>query len=130
MSEKSEYPSEKSEMSSAAFVQSALRDHLAPPSLGQVTARIRHAARRLRWSYSRTRDAWYADPRISISADELRAIEAATGLRYGRQELSEIEELISKADALLGDPQADMYRPFIAAIRAFAGALHSSRTEG
>lgn len=117
-------------MSSAAFVQSALRDHVAPPSVGLVTERIRHAARRLRWSYSRTRDAWYADPRISISADELREVEQETGLRYGRQELTDIEDLISKAEALLGNPEADQYRPVIAAIRAFAGALHSARIAG
>lgn len=62
MSEKS---SEKSEMSSVEFVSDALRRRVAPPSVGAVKARIRHAARELGWTYSRTKDAWYADPRIA-----------------------------------------------------------------
>lgn len=66
MSKESDFRSEVSEMSSVEFVQFALRDRVAPPVLGQVKARIRHAARKLRWSASRTKDAWYADPRITV----------------------------------------------------------------
>lgn len=130
MSKKSEIQSETSEMSSVEFVQLALRDHVAPPGLGMVKARIRHAARRMKWSYSRTKDAWYADPRISISADELRAIEEETGLRYGRQEVRGIDALINQADALLDGAEADFYRPFVAALRAMAGARNRTGAEG
>src|SRR5690606_20312953 len=89
-SEMSEKASEKSKMSSVEFVQTALRDHIAPPSTGSVKARLRLAARALGWSQNRVKDAWYADPRISISADEIRKVEEISGLRYGRQELQEI----------------------------------------
>ncbi|WEX10322.1 hypothetical protein [Chelativorans sp. AA-79] len=121
MSEKS---SEKSEMSCVEFVQDALRNHVAPPGSGvNVGDRIRHAARRLGWGHSRTKDAWYAAPRISISGDELRKIEELTGLRYGRQELKELDELIGRADALLEGENADLYRPIVDAFRALARAL-------
>lgn len=128
MSEKS---SEKSEMSSVEFVQSALRGHVAPAGSGaNVGDRIRRAAGRLGWSYSRTRDAWYGDPRISINADELRKIEETTGLRYGREELRSIEELIGRADAILAHTDEDFHRPFLAALRAVARLADRSRTQG
>jgi hypothetical protein len=128
MSEKSDFRSEVSEMSSVEFVQFALRDRVAPPSLGPVKARIRHAARRLSWTPSRTKDAWYADPRITIRADELRAIEEMTGLRYGREELRTVEDLISQADVLLMGADEDFHRPFAAALRAVARAFHRAGT--
>jgi hypothetical protein len=115
--------SEKSEMSSVEFCQRALREHVAPPRIGSVKARLRHAVRRLNWSANRVKDAWYADPRISPSADEIRDLETITGLRYGRQELREIDAYIARAEAILGNTDADFHRPFIAALRAFFGAL-------
>ena len=81
----SEKRSEKSEMSSVEFAQCALRERVSPPSVGSVKARLRHAARSLGWSQNRVKDIWYADPRISISADEIRKIEETTGLHYGRE---------------------------------------------
>lgn len=126
----SETTSKKSEMSSAEFVQNALQSHIAPPSIGSMKARIRHAARRLGWSASRTKDAWYADPRIAIRADEIRDVEQFTGLRYAQQELRTVDELISRADVLLDGPNEDFYRPFLAALRAVARIAHSARTEG
>lgn len=127
MSEKS---SEKSNMSSVEFVQDTLRNRVAPPGVGvNVSDRIRTAARRLGWSYSRTRDAWYADPRISINADEMRAIEEHAGVRYGRREVKEIDAYIARASALLEGPDPDFHRPFIAALRAFFGAVAGPGTE-
>lgn len=120
---------EKSDMSSVEFTQYALRNHIAPPSIGSVKARLRLASRRLGWTHNRVRDAWYADPRISISADELRSIEEKTGLRYGREELRTIDELINRADALMDGPDADFYRPFLAAMRAAARLVDRARTE-
>ena len=120
---------EKSDMSSVEFTQYALRNHIAPPSIGSVKARLRLASRRLGWTYNRVRDAWYADPRISISADEIRKIEEQTGLRYGREELRTITEIINRADALLDGPEADFFRPFVDAIRAMARLADRSRVE-
>lgn len=114
---------EKSEMSSVEFAQYALRSHVAPPAVGSVKSRLRHASRRLGWTHNRVRDAWYADPRISISADEIRKIEELTGLRHGRQELKQIDAYIAHAEALLEGQDSDFHRPFVAAMRAFFGAL-------
>lgn len=130
MSNRRERLSEKSEMSSVEFIQHALQTHVAPPSKGSVKARLRYAARRLGWAYSRVRDAWYADPRIRISADELREVEQLTGLTYGRRELNEFDALISRANALLEGEAADISRPLAAAIRAFLGALAGTGIEG
>lgn len=125
----SEIEVEKSEMSSVEFAQYALRSHVAPPSLGPVKARLRHATRKLGWTPNRVKDAWYADPRISISADEIRKIEETTGLRYGREELRTVEDLISRADALLEGSDEDFHRPFLAALRAVARLADRARTE-
>jgi len=125
----SEIRPEKSEMSSVEFVQFALREHVAPPIVGSAKARWRHAARALGWSISRVKDAWYADPRISIRADEIKKIEEKTGLRYGREELRSVEELIGRADAILGHTDEDFHRPFLAALRAVARLADRSRIE-
>ena len=117
-------------MSSVAFTQHALREHIAPASIGSMKARIRHASRKLGWSDSRTRECWYGRDRVRISADELTKIEETTGLRYGRQELKEIDAYIARASALLEGQDSDFHRPFIAAMRAFFGALDRTGTEG
>lgn len=115
---------EKSEMSSVEFSSIALKRYVAPKGSGQnVKDRIRVAARKLGWSFSRTKDVWYADPRVSISAEELRVIEETAGVKYGRAQVRSIDELIAKADALLDGPNADYHRPFVDAFRAFIGAL-------
>lgn len=124
----SDFRVEKSKMSSVEFAQYALRNHVAPPSAGSVKARLRLASHRLGWSANRTRDAWYADPRISLSADEIREIEDKTGLRYGREELRTNQDLIDTATALLEGADPDFHRPFLAAMRAFMGALAGPRT--
>lgn len=107
-------------MSSVEFVQDALRNHVAPRSIGSVKERLRHAQWRLGWSHNRVRDCWYAREWVSINADETRKIEETTGLRYARQELRTIDELISKADSLMDGPEADFFRPFCDALRAMA----------
>lgn len=125
----SENLSEKSKMHSVEFVQGALRNHVAPPGSGvNVSDRIRLAARRLGWSYNRTKDAWYADPRISIKADEVRKIEETTGVRYGREEAFSVEELIRRADDLLDGAGEDIPGPYAVAFRALLRALAGTRT--
>jgi hypothetical protein len=121
-SEMSEKSSEKSEMSTIAFCQSALRTEIAPPSLGSVQTRIGTAARRLGWSYTRTRDAWYADPRISIKPEELFRVEAVSGLIYqARQEVRKNDDAIARATALLGGEDAHLVRSIVAAVRSALG---------
>ena len=119
-------------MTSVEFAQYALSERVAPPSLGSVKARIRHAVTimgRRGWSANRVKDNWYADPRISPNADEIRDLEEITGLRYGREELRSLEQLISKADAFLDGEEADFYRPFVDAFRAMARAFDRTRIE-
>ena len=117
-------------MSSVEFVQFSLRNYVAPPGTGPVKQRIRSASRRLGWSYSRTKDAWYAAPRMSISADELRKVEETAGVRYGREEVRSLNELIARADALLDGPEASFYRPFVDAFRSMARAFDRPGTQG
>lgn len=122
----SEKVSEKSEMGTTAFCQRALREEIAPANYGNVSARIRKAARVLGWSYTRTKDAWYADPRISISPTELFRIEAVSGLVYAREELRLNGNAIERANALLGGEDTRLFRTFVAAFREALGLRNSA----
>lgn len=113
-------------MSTAEFCQYALRDRIAPPSHGSVKARITSAARKLGWSISRTKDVWYADPRVSISAEELHEIEKKTGVYYGREEARELDRDIEHATALLVEMQAVSPRTLAHAIIEAARILARS----
>ncbi|WP_246272620.1 hypothetical protein [Phyllobacterium pellucidum] len=116
-------------MSSVEFVQCALHERISPVGSGRsVKDRIRAASRLLGWSFNRTKDAWYADPRISISADEIKEIEEIAGVRYGQSELSKNERIIARAEALLAGEEEDISRSFIAAFRAFLGAMDRAGT--
>lgn len=118
----SEKASEKSEMSTVEFCQRALREEIAPPSVGAKLERIRHASRILGWSYSRTKDAWYADPRISIKPEELFRVEAVSGLLYhARQEMRKNDDAIERATALLGGEDTHLVRSIVAAVRSALG---------
>jgi len=116
-----EKASEKSEMSTVEFCQRALREEIAPPSIGAKLERIRHASRVLGWSYTRTKDAWYADPRISIKPHELFRVEAVSGLTYAREEMHENDRAIERADALLGGEDTRLVRTLVAAVREALG---------
>lgn len=121
MSEKS---SEKSEMSTVEFCQRALREEISPPVIGSVKARISAASRQLGWSYTRTRDAWYADPRISIKPEELFRVEAVSGLSYARQEMRKNDTAIARAEALLDGEDPRLLRTLVAAVREAFGLRH------
>ena len=116
-------------MSELAWAQQRLQCDVAPIGSAQnVETRIRNAALRLGWKFSRARTVWYGDERASIKPKELRRIEEVTGIEYGRQELRGVDALISNADALLMGSDPDFHRPFIAAFRAFFGALDRAGT--
>jgi len=116
-----EKASEKSEMSTVEFCQRALREEIAPPSIGAKLERIRHASRQLGWSYTRTKDAWYADPRMSIKPHELFRVEAVSGLTYAREEMRENDRAIERAEALLGGEDTRLVRTLVAAVREALG---------
>lgn len=114
--------SEKSEMSTVEFFcQKTLKTEIAPPSIGSVQARIRSAARDLGWSYNRTKDAWYGDPRISIKPTELFRIEAVSGLTYAKEEMRKNDGAIERAEALLGGQDPRLIRTLVAAVREALG---------
>lgn len=118
-------------MSEVAFASDAMQQWIAPPGVAQsVKERIGIAARKLGWSFGRTRAVWYADERVALRPRELRRIEEMAGVRYGREEVREVSDLIRQADALLLGVDPDFHRPFVAAFRAFFGALDRSRVEG
>ena len=126
----SEKASEKSKMCELVFASQMMRERIAPPgSAGSKSERIREAARRLHWKYSRALSVWYADERVSLKPHELRKIEEIAGVRYGKQEVIEIDQIISRAGALLDGQDEDFHSAFMAALRAFAGALAGSRTQ-
>jgi hypothetical protein len=106
------------------FASVALRERIAPPSIGSVKVRRAHAARKLKWRQSRVDTAWYADPRMAPTPDEIRDIEALSGLTYAKRELHDLEAFIASADALLDHADADFYRPFVDAVRAMGRAFH------
>ncbi len=93
-----------------------------------LLAEIRNSGGSLRWSFSRTKDVWYADERVSIKPRELRRIEEVSGVTYGRQEIGEVDRLIARADAILAHGGARLDRPLIAALRAFVGAADRAGT--
>lgn len=121
----SEKASEKSEMlCELDWASDTLRNYVAPPgSAGGKLERIRKAARDLKWSFSHTKDVWYADERVSIKPRELRDIEEVSGVKYGRQEIREVSDLIANADALLEGTDPDFHSAWVAAFRAFVGAV-------
>lgn len=115
---------EKSDMSTVTFCQSALRERIAPPSVGSVKQRIVVAARKTGWSQSRVRDLWYADPRVSIKADQLIKIEALSGLEYARQEVRTHDAAIQRATDLLGGEDSHLVRAVVAAVLQAIGLPH------
>ena len=131
----SEVPKKSSEftnMTTAEFAQYAMTERIAPRSLGPVKVRLPHAQSvlgRRGWTRNRVRDLWYADPRASAPKwEEISDLEQITGLEYARQELRTNAQLIGQADALLEGVHEDFHRPFVAAFRAFFGAVDRSRT--
>lgn len=135
LSEKREISSEKSEMSNFAseldFCSHAMRNVIAPPgTAGSKGERLRRAQQALRWSYSRARDVWYGDARVSIKPHELRRIEEVSGVKYGREEIRTNDKLIERADALLAGADPHFRSPFLAAIRALISAVDRPGTQG
>ncbi|RAS13525.1 hypothetical protein [Ensifer adhaerens] len=118
---------EKSEMSTVEFCQFALRERIAPPSVGSVKERIVYAARKMGWTHTRTRDVWYADPRVSIKADQLVKVEAISGLEYARQEVRKNDDAIARATALLGSQDAHLLGEIVAALLQMVGLQNRTR---
>lgn len=122
---------EKSEMSELVWVSKMLREKIAPMgSAGGKLERVRLAANALRWKYSRALTVWYADERVSIKPAELRAVEEKTGVKFGQhEEVAEVDQLIKRAETLLGSKNPRIRRAVLAAMRTFARNLVGPRAE-
>ena len=131
MSEVPKKSSEFTNMSTVEFASLALRNAVAPRSMGPVKTRLAHAQSvlgRRNWTPNRVRDLWYRDERASAPAwDEINDIEEITGLKYARQELREVNDLIAAADRLTMAGDTDFASAFVAAIRSVFGAGHRAR---
>lgn len=85
---------------------SGLLREIAGPA-GLVKARIRSAARALGWSYSRTKDLWYADPRTRVDPPELLQARAALSacarspLEMDLERLRSLEDEVAELRALM-----------------------------
>jgi len=121
--------SEFSKMTGVHQASEILQKRIAPVGLCQsVAERIRHASRKLGWSYSRTKEIWYRNARAIQYEEMLKAKEVA-GLADGKQELKEIDTLITTADQLLDRRNPVVRRALRAGFRAFLGALDRARIE-
>ena len=118
-------------MCELAWASEMLQERIAPPgSASNKKGRIGVAASELGWRYSRVKDVWYRDERVSLKPKELREIEEVSGVEYGRKELREVDQIISRADALLEGHDPDFYGAFVAGLRAFFSALDRTGTQG
>lgn len=97
----SEFSSER-RMTSAALDQrrDEMRDllqEIAGP-VGLVKARIRAAARSLGWSYSRTKDLWYGDPRTRVDLPEILQARTTAGTATRSPVEADLERLRALKD--------------------------------
>lgn len=121
---------ESNKMSELEFASKMLRQRIAPPaSAGSKMERIRLAARKLKWKYSRAMAVWYGDPRISIKPAELRDVEEKAGERFGQKhsDLEDVDQLIERAEAILNSKNPRVRRAVFSALRTFARNLVSPR---
>lgn len=100
---KSSEPSEMSDLATVDGASAAMRELWAQ---GSVQERIRDAALSLRWSYTRTRDLWYAQSRqiLATETDRLRSMRAErTGLKLKElsDERAEIDARLERMEAML-----------------------------
>lgn len=110
-----------------SFCQFALKEHIAPRHVGSVKERITKAARDLGWSISRTKDTWYAEPRMRLDPKELFRVEAVSGLQFAREEMRKHDEAIERATAILGGENTHLIRAVVTAVVSALGLSHSTR---
>lgn len=126
----SEFLSEGRRMTGALLDQRRLemRDllqEIAGP-VGLVKARIRRAAKALNWSYSRTKDLWYADPRTRVDPPEILQARATVQAFTRTPVEADLERLRS-----LEDEVAELRRLMAATLqRMESSPAHSAQHNG
>lgn len=117
-------------MSGVELASEIIQKRIAPVGLCQsVAERIRHAARKLGWTYSRTKEIWYRNAR-TVHYHEMKRAEEVAGLASAKQELNEVEALITNADVLLDRRNPLVRRAIRAGLRAFLQSLGRPGVEG
>ena len=112
----SEFLSERRRMTFVAVEQrrAEMQDllHEIAGPIGLVKGRIRAAAKALGWSYSRTKDLWYADPRARVDLPEILQARATAGAATRSPVEADLARLRSLEDevAELRDLLADTLR--------------------
>lgn len=115
-------------MSSVAEASELVRRIASPAQVGDTIKRqIDRAARRIPfWSYSRTKDAWYADARMRIDADEIQRLrDLALGsaeARAARDEYRELQDRIARLEAALRISDPEFHGAQADALRIVSGA--------
>lgn len=105
----SDFPDESSE--AATLVRLVAEPRTVDDS---VKAAIRRAARRLGWSFSRTRGVWYRDARrvTATEMDQLRARVRRDGEEASRDDLAELKARIQRIEQIIEEtlPEASASR--------------------
>jgi hypothetical protein len=121
--------SEYSKMSGVELASEIIQKRIAPVGLRQSVAdRIRHAARKLGWSYSRTKEIWYRNAR-TIQFHEMQKAKEVAGVPLEKhEELEDVDDLVERAETLLRSNNPRVRRALFAAMRTFARNLVGART--
>lgn len=118
---------ENSKMTELTWSSQMMREIIAPPGCApSKSERIREAARKLHWKYSRAFSVWYADERVSLKPRELRDIEELIGAIYAQEARTELranDEIIERANAFLEREGPSVRRAAATALRALIGLL-------
>lgn len=139
----SEFSSERRVVTGAVLDQRRIemRDllHQIAGPAGMVKARIRAAAKSLGWSYSRTKDLWYADPRAYVDVPEILQARATASasvsvpvevdlerLRSLESEVADLRSLLAETLRRMEGSAADPAQP----LGARSGQAQSNGLEG
>lgn len=115
-------------MCTTKYAQFAMQTLIAPDQGGRsVKTRLREVRMKFPlWKESRVKNAWYADPDMSLKPDEVYEIEKVSGLEY-KQFLQQENEAISQADNVLYPSNPDVQRAIVIGVGAFLSALGDKR---
>lgn len=137
-SEMSEKASENKEMSDVAECQELIQE-MFPADLGKVKERVRTAARKLGWPYSRTKDIWYGDARRidGFEKEQLKAAqikrEAEAERKVASAEYRKLLDRIERLERRLADVDEGQSGPYRDALEQSVrrpGALGRSGDRG
>lgn len=115
----SEKLSERSDMSDAVLAAKLIREVVSVDAAPTIAKRIQKTARKLGWSYYRTRDVWQEQARRidAFEMDQLRIGKVTRQLQEARRAHAELTALIAGMEATLSSIDEDFHRPTIDRLR-------------